>query len=351
MGDKRRIVILAEGAFGSFGSKTGAGAIRYIPEEVVAVLDSTKKGKTAEDIIGIGNGIPIVGTLSESLPYRPNTLLIGIAPRGGGLPEEWRNVVREAIRNRLNILSGLHSFLSDDPELSSSARHEGVTIRDLRKPPEELHVATGAAAKVTSHVILTVGSDCDTGKMTVTLELFREARRRGLNTDCIPTGQTGMLIVGKGVAIDRVAGDFMAGMVEKMVLDSAKDHDWIFVEGQGSLVHPGYSGVALALLHGCAPKALVLCHQPNRRFIGEYVGDGSFSIPSPVPLIQFYEQTARFVRPTKVAAIALNCFDLSEQETVRAIESIEQKTQIPTTDCIKFGPGKVMDALEKVLCN
>lgn len=347
----RRMVIFAEGSFGIFRSKTGAGALRYIPDEIVAILDSTNKGKSAHEVVGVGNKIPIVASLEEALQYEPNTLLVGIAPRGGQLPEQWMNVIREALQRRLNIISGLHLFLSEDSELISAAHENGVTIEDLRQPPRDFHVATGAANTVASHVVLTVGSDCDTGKMTVTLELYREARRRGLHADCIPSGQTGMLIMGRGVAIDRIPGDFMAGTVEHLVLESSTSSDWIFVEGQGSLVHPGYSGVALALLHGCAPGALVLCHQPSRRYIGEYMGDDAFPIPPLTELIHFYEEAARCIRPTKVVAIALNCYDLTERETREAIERIEGETKIPTTDCVKYGAAKLMNALEDSLCN
>lgn len=343
------MVILAEGAFGTFGTKTGVGAIRYIPEQIVAVIDSSMGGQTVDEVIGVGDGIPIVATLEESLHYRPNTLLIGIASRGGVLPEAWRQTIREAILNGLNIISGLHAFLSEDHEFASLAREHDVVIDDLRKPPSTSFVATGAAASLSANVILTVGSDCDTGKMTVTLELFKVAQERGLEVDCIPTGQTGMLILGKGVAIDRLAGDFMAGSVEQLVLASAKDHHWIFVEGQGSLVHPGYSGVTLALLHGCAPRALVFCHQPSRRYIGEYLGDRTLAIPPLNQLIRIYEETASFIRPAKVAAIALNCYDLAQSETMDMIQRTERETQIPTTDPVRFGAGKILDALEKVV--
>ena len=348
MNNSRRMVILAEGAFGLFGSKTGVGAIRYIPRQVVAVIDSTKRGRTVEEVIGCGDGIPIVASLEESLGYQPNTLLVGIAPRGGILPPLWRDIIRTALENGLHVISGLHIFLSEDPEFSLLARQQGLLITDLRKPPAAFPVASGAAASVAATVVLTVGSDCDTGKMTVTLELFKAAVDRGWVADCLPTGQTGMLILGKGLAVDRVAGDFMAGAVEQMVMESAQDHAWIFVEGQGSLVHPGYSGVTLALLHGCAPRALVLCHQPSRRSIGEYLGETAFPILPLARLVGLYEEMAGYIRPAQVAAIALNCFDLSLEETVEVIARIEVETGIPTTDCIRFGPDKILDALERL---
>ena len=343
------MVILAEGAFGTFGTKTAVGAIRYIPHQIAAIIDSTHQGKTVAEIIGIGEGIPIVADLEASLSYEPNTLLIGIAPRGGVLPQGWREEIGKAILNGLHIVSGLHVFLGDDPEFVSLARQHHVRIPDLRKPPNNAVVATGAAASVCASVILTVGSDCDTGKMTVTLELFRGAQERGWKADCIPTGQTGMLILEKGVAIDRVAGDFMAGAVERLVLESAGDHQWIFVEGQGSLVHPGYSGVTLATLHGCAPRALVLCHQPSRRYIGEYIGDRTYAIPPLNELIRTYEACTRFIRPAKVAAIALNCYDLSLEEAEEVIRRTEIETGLPTTDPVRFGPGPLLDALETML--
>jgi uncharacterized NAD-dependent epimerase/dehydratase family protein len=159
-----------------------------------------------------------------------------------------------------------------------------------------------------------------------------------------------MLITGGGVAVDRVPGDFIAGVVEQFVLDAAREHDWVFVEGQGSLVHPGYSGVSLALLHGCAPRAMVFCHQPSRTYIGEYAGDSSFAIPPLSRLIELYERAASFIRPARVTAIALNCFDLTDEETRAAITRTERETQISATDCVKYGAGVLMDTLETYVC-
>ena len=338
---KRRLVILAEGAFSVLGSKTATCVVRYRPDEVVAVIDSTNVGRTASDVLGFGGAVPVVSTLEEALPYSPDALLIGIAPKGGKLPEAWRGFLEAAISQGLDVYSGMHTFLSDDPELVRMATQKGVSLIDLRKVPDDLPVARCLAADVSAFVVLTVGTDCGTGKMTVSLEMALEARRRGLRAHFAATGQTGIYIAGEGIAVDRVVGDFIAGAAEKLVLDGAGGNDVVFVEGQGSLIHPGYSGVTLALMHGALPDALILCHQPSRERVGEY----EVKIPPLAEVIRLHDCAAKHVKPSPVVGIALNCFDLSDEDTRSAILEAEKETGLPATDCVKFGAGKLVDAV------
>jgi len=338
---KNKLVILAEGSFGILGSKTAACVIRYRPDEVVAIIDSSKAGMTADQVIGFGGSIPIVSGLSDALRFSADSLLVGIAPKGGRLPAEWRTTLVEAISHGLSVYSGMHTLLSEDSELVSLAAEKGARLVDLRKVPADIPVAKCLAANVAAFVVLTVGTDCSTGKMTASLEMAIEARRRGVRAHFAATGQTGIYIAGEGIAVDRVAGDFIAGAAEKLVVDGARDNDLIIVEGQGSVFHPGYSGVALSLLHGALPDALILCHQPSRKFFTDY----ETPIPCISEAIRVHDVLSGLLKPAPVIGIALNCFDLSEENTLAEIKNTEKETGVPTTDCIKFGAEKLVDAL------
>ncbi len=339
-----RIVILAEGSFGVLESKTATVLVRYLPKNVVAVIDSTNTGKDVSEVIDIGKGIPIVSNLSEAIRFQPTMLAIGIAPPGGELPVAWRSIVCDAISNGLHVMSGLHHFLSEDTELADLAANHNVVLWDARKPPENLPVATCKAADVDSTVVLTVGSDCRVGKMLSGIEITNAAKTRGLNVEFCPTGQNGIMVWGWGIAIDAVVSDFTAGAAEQIVLHGCKNHDLLIVEGQGSLVHPGYSGVTLSLLHGSLPDAMIFCHQPSRDTVARY----TVPLPSLTEMIAQYEMLASPIKPAKVIGLALNCFDLSEKQTNDAISAAEAETGLPTTDVVKFGAEKLVNAIQNL---
>src|SRR2546421_4694356 len=239
----RRIAILAEGAFEWHYGKTATGVIRYGKDPVVAVIDSTKAGMDVSQALkaSFGQGIPVVRDIHEALAYQPDTLLIGIAPQGGNLPREWRWQLLAAIEAGLDIVSGLHMFLGEDEELGSAAAKRGVTIWDVRRPPDKNLVARYIPHRSGSHTVLMVGSDCATGKMTVALELDREAQKRGLKSVFAATGQTGIMIAGNGLPADRIISDFVAGMGVEMGLGVRGGHGWGFVRANGGVHHPGSS--------------------------------------------------------------------------------------------------------------
>jgi uncharacterized NAD-dependent epimerase/dehydratase family protein len=322
-------------------AKTAVGVIRYGRDDVVAVLDARTAGRTAGDVIGVGGEIPIVANLEEALPHRPDTLLIGIAPRGGGLPPAWRDVIGRAIGRGLDIVNGLHHELAEDPEFAVPARRAGIAIWDVRRPPDDLRIATAAPHRAGSRTVLTVGSDCNIGKMTAALELQAEAGRRGLSSTFVATGQTGIMIWGEGVPVDRVISDFVAGTIEAPVLAACDRQDWVFVEGQGALFHPAYSGVTLGLLHGVAPDLLVLCHQPTRRRVRGY----DLPLPSLSACVAAYEAAAAWRHPAPVVGVALNTYDLAEAEARRAVARAAEETGLPATDPVRFGAGVLLDAL------
>ena len=338
-----RFAVLTEGLFGPLTSKTANSCIRYTPERVVAVIDTTKAGRVVQDVLGFGGSIPIVATLKEALALKANALLIGIAPMGGQLPEEWRAIIRESIEKKLEIWSGLHFFISDDTEFSALASKHGVRIRDLRKPPTDLPVSSGRVREVNSTVVLSVGTDCNIGKMTAMLQVRDSLKKRGTSVAFAGTGQTGILIEGWGIAVDAVIADFIAGAAERLVLEASAAGDIVLVEGQGSIIHPGYSGVTVGLIHGSLPHAMVMCAQPSRTAINNFPW---VRIPPMTEMIRMHEELVKHVRPAPVIAVALNTFDLEEDEALRAAERIQAETGLPTTDPVRFDPAPIAGAIE-----
>ncbi len=335
-----KLVLYCEGELGK-SSKTAEGVLRYGKNPVVAVIDSTKSGKTVEELTGIKCDVPILSSVSESLKFKPNAMLLGCAWEGGALPDRWRQDILTAINAKLDVINGLHHMLTEDAEFSSAAAKRGARLLDVRRSPDNLPVARARALTSQAHIVLTVGSDCSVGKMTVSLELLKVADKRGKKAEFVATGQTGIMIAGDGIAIDRVIGDFMAGATEKMVLKAGANADYVFVEGQGSIVHPGYSGVTLALLHGSCPQSMILVHNPSRL----KVKDNEFPITSYERLIELYENIASAMRPAKVVGIALNTRAMSETEALDAIRKAEQETGLPATDAVRFGADKLYDAV------
>jgi uncharacterized NAD-dependent epimerase/dehydratase family protein len=337
----RRVLILAEGrsADPHYG-KTARGVMRYRPEDVVALLDSQRPGETED-------GFPVVGTVAEALQYAPTVALVGVATQGGRFPPAWRELLKEAIGAGLDVENGLHEFLTDDAELVALAKERGVELRDLRKAPPGLNVPTGANLTHPATTILTVGSDCAIGKMTVSLELDREARRRGLRSEFVPTGQTGIAIAGWGISVDAVVSDFIAGAAEQLVLEGVeRGGELLFVEGQGSVLHPAYSGVTMGLIHGSAPHGFVLCHKAGERFVDE---NEQFPIPPLSELAQLHRRLSLLARPAEVHAIALNTRDVDEPAALAAIAEAEDETGLPADDPVRFGAAKLVDALGPLL--
>jgi uncharacterized NAD-dependent epimerase/dehydratase family protein len=347
----RRLAILAEGQFSFHHGKTAVGVIRYGREPVAAIIDSTQAGRTVRDVLGLPRDIPIVASLEEALAHRPTALLIGIAPTGGKLPAAWRSVVLHGIEAGLDILSGLHTFLGDDPEFAAAAIARGVRIVDYRRPPERMETAVGRPHAPGKRVILTVGTDCAVGKMSVALELRRAALEAGMSAVFVPTGQTGMMIDGWGVAVDRVVSDFLQGTVEWMVEEAEAMGDWIIVEGQGSLDHPAYSSVTLGLIHGATPHAMVLVHKPglvDHDF--DHLPTVRFPIAKLRPFIRIHEAVAGLVAPSKVVAVALNTsLYPDEADARRLVAETAAETGLPTDDPIRFGPGPLWAAISRAV--
>jgi uncharacterized NAD-dependent epimerase/dehydratase family protein len=334
----RRILILGEGfSHDPHYGKTMRGIVQYGPDPVVAVLDSRRAGESHA-------GIPIVGTVDDALQYEPTVAVVGVATAGGRFPPAWRELLKASIAAGLDVESGLHEFISEDPELATLARMHGVELRDLRKPPAGLNVPTGANLAVDANIVLTVGSDCAIGKKTVAVELDREARARGLSSVFVPTGQTGIAIAGWGIAVDAVVSDFLAGAAEWLVVEGARrGGELLFVEGQGSLVHPMYSGVTLGLVHGSTPHLFVLCHAAGST---EIEGCAGHRIPPLSELVALHEAISLPARKAKVACVALNTATLADDDdAARAIAEVAGETGLPADDPVRFGARHLLDAL------
>ena len=268
---------------------------------------------------------------------------MGVATQGGRFPPAWRAILADCVTSGLSIENGLHQMLADDEELRPLADRHGVELRDLRRPPEGLDCPSGENLEVRARIVLTVGSDCAIGKMTVALELDRDARARGIASLFVPTGQTGIAIAGWGISVDAVVADFVAGAAERLVVEGGRrGGDLLWVEGQGSLVHPAYSGVTLGLFHGSVPHALVLCHRVGTTEVEGYPGH---PLPSLRDLVALHETVALRARPAKVAAVALNTLGLDDDAAEAAREDATNETGLPAADPVRHGSGTLLDAV------
>ena len=336
MSEKKYLILAEEFSHDPHYGKTLRGVMRYRRESVVAILDTKRAGQ-------VDDGVPIVATVDEGMQQGADTALVGVVTQGGHFPGDWQELLKDCVRHELDLENGLHVRLHDIPGLPELAREHGVELRDLREPPSDLSTATGANLEVDGTIVLTVGSDCAIGKMTATCELDLEARKRGLRSVFVPTGQTGIAIAGWGIAVDAVVSDFIAGAAERLVVEGGTRGDLLWVEGQGAILHPIYSGVTVGLIHGSAPHLYVLCHEVGRTITE---GDPTESpIPSLVELVDLHERMSLKRRPAKVVAIALNTSTLSEEDAQAAIAIAEQETGLPADDPVRFGAGKLLEAV------
>jgi uncharacterized NAD-dependent epimerase/dehydratase family protein len=334
----RRMVVLTDGHSDPLTAKTACSVIRYCPDEVVAVLDSTAAGQTSAELLGVGGEIPVVADL-QSAPDS-NTLMIGIAPPGGKIPSPWRPIVLEAISRGMDVVSGLHEFLADDRQLAEAASKSGARLVDVRRNDEH-DVANYENVRQECLRVLTVGQDCCVGKMVVAIELAAALRERQQSTKFIATGQTGIIIEGDGCPIDCVVSDFISGAVEKQIL-AHQHHDILLVEGQGSLAHPRYSAVTLGLLHGCLPQGMVLCYEAGRQGIH---GMPHVNLRNLIELRSVYETMASLLAPSKVIGVAMNSRLLSAEAAEVERERVRRELGLPVCDVIRHGPDELVDAV------
>jgi uncharacterized NAD-dependent epimerase/dehydratase family protein len=334
--EKQYLILAEEFSHDPHYAKTARGVMRYRRDDVVAMLDSKRAGESED-------GVPIVGRVDEALAFEPNTALVGVVTQGGRFPGDWQELLKSCVSHGLDLENGLHVRLRDIPGLTELAAKHGAELRDLREPPPDLSTATGENLEVDATIVLTVGSDCAIGKMTATCELDLESRRRGLKSVFVPTGQTGVAIAGWGISVDAVVSDFLAGAAERLVVEGGKRGDLLWVEGQGAILHPIYSGVTVGLMHGSAPHLYVLCHEVGRTVVE---GDPTESpIPSLSELVDLHERMSLKLRPAKVAAVALNTSTVSEDKAREAIAAAEEETGLPADDPVRFGAERLLDSV------
>ncbi|HVM34949.1 MAG TPA: DUF1611 domain-containing protein [Actinomycetota bacterium] len=344
---RRSWLVLTDGYLTERNAKTAHGVLRYSRDDVAAVVDGGYAGMKLADVLpSIGRDAPIVKSVRDGLGYGPTSLLLGVATPGGWIPDHWRDMVLDAVDAGLEVANGLHKFLRDDADLVRRAAERGARLWDVRDPPANIPLFSGKNLRSPQKVVLTVGSDCAVGKMTASLELTAAANAAGYVTEFVATGQTGILIAGKGVAVDRVISDFLAGAAEQLVANADPTATVLMVEGQGALWHPAYSGVTLGLLHGSAPHAMVLVHQAGRDAIEE---PPYTSLPPLAEMVSTYEALAAPVRPARVACVALNCRGLDEAAARRAVADVEAETSLPAGDVFAGDAPKLWEAVRAAL--
>lgn len=343
------LLVIAHDRLDPSRAKTANALVKYGRDPVVAIVDRSHAGGDAGDHLGPhARGIPIVASVAEGLRHGPDAVAIGIAPVGGALPDSWRPDLRAALERGLTVVSGLHFFLGDDPELAAVAAAHGGRIVDVRRHPRPLRITSGEGARVPALVVTHVGTDCNSGKMTAAVELAAEARARGMNAAFVATGQTGIMIgCDAGAPIDAIVSDFVAGAVEEMVLDcAARGFNPIFVEGQGSLTHPAYSGVTCSLLHGSFPDLLVLSDEPRREHLGVYREAPYLQRKNSLTTeIALNEALAAPATGARVAALSLMTRGLSDAEHDKEVEKAERETGVPAADVFRGGRAKLLDAV------
>jgi uncharacterized NAD-dependent epimerase/dehydratase family protein len=313
-------------------AKTAFGLRDWVPEACVGQMRFSSK---AVDL-----GLPDM-TPQQAAQAGAKTLLIGIAPPGGQLPESWHPTLRQALDAGLDLVAGLHQRLTAFPALVERAKELGRDIHDVRFTDTRFNVGTGI--KRPGLRLLTVGTDCALGKKYTALAITKELVRRGRSADFRATGQTGIMISGSGVAVDAVVADFIAGAAEALSPANASDH-WDIVEGQGSLFHPAYAGVSLGLLHGSQPDALVLCHDPLRKALN---GFPHMPLPSLAEAMPAYLAAARLTNPrVRFIGIALNTSALNQTDATTALARTADEHGLPCVDPIRTGVGPIVDALE-----
>ena len=314
-------------------AKTAFGLRDWMPEACIGQLRFTP---TAVDL-----KLPDF-TVSDAVASGAKTLIVGIAPQGGQLPQSWHATLIAALEAGLDLAAGLHQRLRDIPEIAATAARHGREIHDVRHSDHKCSVGTGI--KRPGLRLLTVGTDCALGKKYTALTIAKAMTRRGFKADFRATGQTGILISGTGAAIDSVVADFISGTAEAISPANTPDH-WDIIEGQGSLFHPAYAGVTLGLLHGSQPDALVLCHDPTRKSINGLPHVPLMPLDKAMPP---YLSAAHLTNPrARFVGVALNTSELSDQEAQRVLRSTAEELGLPCVDPIRTGVEPIVDALEK----
>lgn len=341
----RRLGVLLHGGVLGVSGKTGLSLLRYGHAPVVVVIDNQTAGQSLFELTKIPGteNIPIVGSVADALPHKPEALAIGIAPSGGALAPEWMDDLRLAVRSGVSIWNGLHTPLAADAEIARAVR-PGVHIWDMRREPPGLSVGTGAARELAGQRVLFVGTDMAIGKMTAALELDRAARQRGLRSKFIATGQAGMMIAGDGLCLDAVRVDYASGAVQAEMMRHGPSHDVLWVEGQGSMLNPS-STATLPLIRGTQPTQMVLVHRAGWTSLRSFK---HITIPPLDKVVALYEAVATAAgafAPVKVVAVALNTWGMDDATAAKEIEAAVALTGLPCGDAVRGGAELLLNAV------
>ena len=315
-------------------AKVAQGIADWRPEHVVGQLrlDGCKADVGAPDL-----------DLNDAWETGARTLVVGVANRGGVIPESWLDVLKEALEIGFDLANGQHNLLRDQDILRETAQRNDRTLHDVRVPNMAYPIANGK--KRAGKRSLAIGTDCSIGKMYTGLAMDREMSTRGMKSTFRPTGQTGILITGSGVPLDAVVADFMAGAIECLTPDNDSDH-WDHIEGQGSLFHVSYSGVTMALIHGGQPDAIILAHEPTRMHMR---GLPHYGLPTLEELRDVALPLARVANPdVRICGVSVNTSALDDDEAARSCEEIEERMGLPTVDPFRHGAARLVDALEAI---
>jgi uncharacterized NAD-dependent epimerase/dehydratase family protein len=342
-----KALVYSENEFGKIDGKVANGLARHSEKyDILGVIDSTKAGLDAGEYLdGIKNGIQIYSTIDdalENLSYVPEYFIYGIAPLASFLEQEQREIIFAAMKKGMNIVNGLPEFLTEDEEFIQKANEYGVKIFDIRKPPQrkDLHIFSGRINEVKTPVITVLGTDCAVGKRTTAVNLVEALKKEGLKAIFIATGQTGIIQGSKyGAALDVLTSGFSTGEVENAIINACEieNPDIIVVEGQGALSHPAFTSSS-AILRGAMPNAIILQHPPKRINHCDYPSIPMPTLESEIELLEVFSKS-------KVIAITLNHEDMTDEEVKNTIVEYEYKYELPTTDVLKHGSGKLVQTL------
>ena len=343
-------LVYCENELGKLDGKVANGLVRKSDKyRILGIIDSTKVGLDAGEYLdGVKNGIPVFASLDEAvrkLGSTPRHFIYGIAALASFLDESQRRIILAAMARHMSVVNGLPEFLSEDAEFMRAAIEHGVTIHDIRKPParKDLHNFSGRILAIETPIVAVLGTDCAVGKRTTALALVEALRQEGLTPAFIATGQTGLLQGARyGVAIDVLTSGFSTGEVEHAVMEAYDNEqpDIIVVEGQGALSHPAFTSTA-AILRGAVPDAIIIQHPPNRQVHCDYPDIPMPSLASEIALIELFAKT-------KVIAITLNHEGMNDLEVEVAVLEHETRYELPVTDVLKAGCGKIVQRLYEV---
>ena len=341
--ENKRVAIYLEGHLHSEYGKMGIGAIRYLPNKIVAVIDSKNAGSDISSQHDISKNIPIVKSLQQAIDLGAEVLILGIANSGGKILDEWTSLIKEALEKGLSLVNGMHDQLAN--RYKDLIKDDNQWIWDVRVPQFIPNIGSGEAMKLNNIRVLMIGTDMGSGKMTSGLELFSTAKKDGYKSSFIATGQVGITITGKGIPLDGYKVDHACGAVEKVIMDE-KDKELIVIEGQGSILHPG-STATLPLMRGSCPTHMILCHRASATSL-RYPKNILFpDLKKFVKLNEDLVSVCGTYKSAKVIGIALNTYHLSKEQAEKEIERIEKHTGIATTDFVRFGASKIWNLIKK----